>query len=111
MLRFVALSWNPASENATSEADQSYQLIRAQSEEWACALRVHGLIVLHIGGDRLSAEVRMLAGARGVILGRVFVRRTLRGDARLEDLVDAIWGRYVTFESGTAPGSLDVLRG
>src|SRR4051794_12161766 len=111
MLRFLALSWNPASENATSEADHSYRIIRAQSEEWACALRVNGLIVLHIGGDRLSPEVQMLAGARGVILGRVFVRRTLRSDARLEDLVEAVWGRYVAFESGAAPGSLDVLRG
>jgi asparagine synthase (glutamine-hydrolysing) len=111
MLRFLALLWNPECESAASEADRSFQILCAQSEKWTCSFRVNGVMVLHSGGDLLSPEVRRLDGAQGVILGRVFVKRTLRPNARLEELVDCIWGRYVAFESDTGAGHLRVFRG
>ena len=109
MLRFLAFVWDPGCESASLQVQQLSQSLTA-GEEWADSFLAHGLRVLHTGQDRQFPEVHRLGDSRGVVLGRVFVRRAPPSALRVEELIDTAWGRYVAFESDPDSRAVKIVR-
>lgn len=124
MFRYIALSWSGGSIEQREIAEGWRQRLRA-TPGWQCAHRTEDLEV-HVTGTEFGVnEVYRLCAGRGVVLGRLFRRRS---EAQATDKVELgprealriaqsdgralttdFWGRYVAFLT-SCNGDVRVLR-
>lgn len=113
MFRYIAFSWNPASDDQAAAAHRLTQVI-GTSGEWQAALKLPNLRVYVAGSARGINDIYLLPQGQGVVLGRLFRRQGAipceQGDIELtvpesqrivysdgQALVDEFWGRYIAF--------------
>ncbi len=113
MFRYIAFSWNPASDEQAAAAHRMAWAIGATGK-WKAALKLPNLHVYVAGSARGVNDIYFLPQDQGVVLGRLFRRRgaipseqrdiefteseaqrIVHSDGR--SLVNEFWGRYVAF--------------
>lgn len=126
MYQYLALIWNPASNDATAEARALWRRLSDEAPLWVCVIDERGFILFHADADenRGSSETRRLHGASGALCGRAFLSghendaHAFGADldsevseqiarSRGESLLRDFWGRYVAFVR--SPESSEVL--
>jgi len=131
MYRYVAILWNHLDPRAASDAKLLAGQLRAASREWEPVFSSAGVMAFHSGAASAtrsgSCETKLLAEARGVVLGRIFQRGhelarrpndELIGPSesariyatRGEHLISSCWGRYVALTCDPEGRQVSVLR-
>nr|UXE45428.1 hypothetical protein Hi04_10k_c4921_00005 [uncultured bacterium] len=128
MYRYMSLFWNP--ENADSVRSlRSVEMLTSSSSPWTVAFSDQGVLVLHTGIRRGSAEAYPLQDRYGVVLGTLFrqdcddinnsnsqrlvfdQQETQRLSQTLgQHLLDRYWGRYVAVIRDPREGKYHLLR-
>lgn len=125
MYRYLALIWNCADAGKSACAASLIERLSSTPASWQRALDGEGLAVFHAGLNEGASETRVLAGAAGVVLGRIFARGTTVAAARPsfdstetatilasggQRLFESYWGRYVAILRSARTGEVWVLR-
>ncbi|MGQ0835354.1 MAG: asparagine synthase-related protein, partial [Gammaproteobacteria bacterium] len=119
MQRYVILAWAASDLQQSAAARLLATLLQSTSQEWLRGLDRSGLIVLHAGARRGRDEIYVLAGAAGIVLGRLFSHSLdpaakpvpLRFDDREPSgILERYWGRYVAVVYDEGSGAVRVLR-
>lgn len=127
MYRYIAFAWNSEVAERSAFVQTLIRRLRSTLPEWKCALSRNGLQVYHTSKYHGCSQVYHLAGDSGVILGKLFERRTgadftphevLFGERethKVEEsggrsLVEHYWGRYVAFLSEEGTARIRILR-
>lgn len=125
MFRYIAFSWQPASEAQTTLA-QRLETALTQRSGWRCVFLSSGIRVFVTGCKAGVNDAYTLPSGNGIVLGRLFRRTAAPGDTGSEfrfsehedehivktsgrGLIDHFWGRWIAFLPAVAGGSC-VLR-
>ena len=121
MHRYIAFTWNHQIAERTSLVKTIVRRLRVTLPEWQCALNADGLLVYHICEEVSSSRAYRLDQNEGVLLGRIFHRRSDVNcnahevtfdkhetqkikESEGRHLIEHYWGRYVALlreEGGT----------
>lgn len=119
MQRYVILAWAASDVQQSAAARLLATLLQSTSQEWLRGLDRSGLIVLHAGARRGRDDIYVLAGAAGIVLGRLFSRSLdpapkpvpVRFDDREPSgILGRYWGRYVAVVYDEGRETVRVLR-
>lgn len=127
MQRYLAMLWDPLNLESV-RTFQSFNLTAGNKPAgWVGVCETPGMVVLHTGARRDSAEIHLLEGHGGVVLGRLFDRRqrdhgaasriVFDGPATRDivnsggqPLVDRYWGTYFALVHDVAAARYHVFR-